>query len=550
MTYNESIEKIIAKEHQELSLQEKSDYAQLCKKSIIKHIKDNTGDSCPGVEIDKIVVHAETLIPQIEYKFESSSDLSVVPDRMPHSSVHSLVTDKNEMISRMSAQQQSDFNDNEIRVNIEKSLEDNIYGRISNTIEVYDNPMMWIYHYQCNECNGIGTNQCTTCNGYGTIQCSKCKGNGNIQCTWCHGTGRLSNVPNERAYNEPCNRCSGTGILRCGKCKGRGYEVCFKCNGAGKIKCEHCLGTGWLTMIGRTFINATPTYLINFLNSASDPCKSAINKIGTNDIHLYTALRRYDSYRKQSDSFVVRYIGRLIVAEAEVKINGKNSKWILAGNNASIIDAGDAIDNIMGEKISDLSNHRVSLLNPWGDARKKIDNFMSYDINHKIIEASLDDDNPQVIRNLLNNSVSEQYISESMEALIGIIKGVKSVNRCFFAILFAILPCVIAYSNSPVYIKLDAGLHAGFIEMLPFLIVVIAVPALSAVLIAWFLNNWYNSRDKNLLRVWSKKRNLVIIFSGTENKKSDNFFDTITFWPGFATYMWILAKILYADSKF
>ena len=69
----------------------------------------------------------------------------------------------------------------------------------------------------------------------------------------------------------------------------------------------------------------------------------------------------------------------------------------------------------MEEKISDLSNSKVSLSTPWEDARKRLANFMSYDINKKIIEASVDYDDSEIIKNWLNNSVSEEYISDALD---------------------------------------------------------------------------------------------------------------------------------------
>ena len=546
MAHTESVEAIISKKHQELTEQEKSSYIQLCKQAIIKHVKDTTKESS-GVEFGEINVHAETLIPQINYTVENGFEFSIVPDRMPPSSRHTLIADKDEMLARMSIQQQNDLNSNDIRANVENSLATSDYGAISDTAEIYSNPMMWLYHFQCDQCNGRGSHQCLVCHGHGRTNCHKCGGDGRIRCIWCKGSGR-------HASGSVCDPCHGTGIMTCDNCHGRGSLTCSRCGGTGQLKCEHCAGTGWLTTIGRTFIKPTPSYSINYLNSAPKFCKTAIEKIGISHIHRYTVLRRYDSYREQNDAFSVRYIGRLIAAEAEVKIKGKNSKWLLGGHNVSVIDAGGAMDNIMEDKISELTNCRVSLLNPWGDARKRIANFMSYDINHKIIEASLDDDNPRVIRNWLSNSVSEQYISDSMAGLASVFEMVKDINSWLFAILFAILPCVIAYFIRPVYIKLEPGYPSSFMNSLPFIIVAMGVPAFSACLITWLLNKWYNSKNKDLLRVWSKQRNLLMKVPFTQNisiAAGHSAGDSIGYFtyclaltlPGITTYIWTLSMI-------
>ena len=209
----------------------------------------------------------------------------------------------------------------------------------------------------------------------------------------------------------------------------------------------------------------------------------------------------------------------------------------------------------MEDKIFDLTSCRVSLLNPWGDARKRIANFMSYDVNHKIIEASLDENNPRVIRNWLSNSVSEKYVSDSMAGLANVFERVKGINSLLFAILFVILPCVIAYFIRPVYVKLEPSYPVSFINGLPFMIVAMGVPALSACLITWLLNKWYNSKDKDLLRFWSKQRNLLMKVPFTQNISiaagysvgdSMSYFVyclALTF-PGIVTYIWCLNKIL------
>ena len=142
---------------------------------------------------------------------------------------------------------------------------------------------------------------------------------------------------------------------------------------------------------------------------------------------------------------------------------------------------------------------------------------MSYDINHKIIKESLDDDDPRVIRNLLNNSVSEQYIINSIQALTRVFERVNGINSWLFAVSFAVLPCIIAYFIRPVFIKLKPSGPSTFMKSLPLMIVAIGVPALSACLITWFLNKWYKGKDKDLLQIWSKQRKLIMKVPFTEN---------------------------------
>ena len=176
----------------------------------------------------------------------------------------------------------------------------------------------------------------------------------------------------------------------------------------------------------------------------------------------------------------------------------------------------------MEEKISDLSNSKVSLSTPWEDARKRLANFMSYDINKKIIEASVDYDDSEIIKNWLNNSVSEEYISDALDTLEDIFEKVKKVNSWLFTIMFTILPSAITYFISPFCNKLKPGSNANFIELLPITIVSMAIPAISAFLITCFLNQWFVDKDRDILKVWSKKRNLLMKVPFTDNKSFAN----------------------------
>ena len=187
MAYGENIETIINKTKQEITEEEKSKYAQLCKKVIIQYVKKTTGINS-DIEIEKIDIYANSIIPEVYYTFESAFSFSVVPDRMPPSSQHTLMANKNEMLLKMSLQQKDDLNNMRVRNSVEKSLANNNFGEILETTEVYNNPMLWLYHFPCDKCNGVGSNTCTSCGGNGNHRCFKCKGNGQIRClrfdTW------------------------------------------------------------------------------------------------------------------------------------------------------------------------------------------------------------------------------------------------------------------------------------------------------------------------------------------------------------------------------
>ena len=88
--------------------------------------------------------------------------------------------------------------------------------------------------------------------------------------------------------------------------------------------------------------------------------------------------------------------------------------------------------------------------------------------------------------------------------------------------MFTILPSAITYFISPFCNKLKPGSNANFIELLPITIVSMAIPAISAFLITCFLNQWFVDKDRDILKVSSKKRNLLMKVPFTDNKSFAN----------------------------
>lgn len=168
----------------------------------------------------------------------------------------------------------------------------------------------------------------------------------------------------------------------------------------------------------------------------------------------YADVSFYDSMTTQDNALLVRFLCRLSFAEATVSIKGKTSQWLLSGKYGTILDAGGAMDNILEETLSDLEINYVPWLKPWAEARAKVANFISFDINRKIIEKNLEEDNPQAIQKLLNGSVSDKYISEAIDRLSAVFSKIKENNYDFFAVFFSIFPTFVAFLLQSFYAKL------------------------------------------------------------------------------------------------
>jgi hypothetical protein len=160
--------------------------------------------------------------------------------------------------------------------------------------------------------------------------------------------------------------------------------------GHGEVRCSHCVGTGWLTSILHTNLTATPEYSFEYLKTASQEFMRVIKKIGISNISDYGKIKLYDSYRSSDGAFIIRYVCHLPIAEAEVKIRGKKSTWLICGYNACVIDAGGAMDNIMEDVISAMQKSEPSLLRPYADVSSSIADFMSYDVNETILSESIE----------------------------------------------------------------------------------------------------------------------------------------------------------------
>lgn len=78
----------------------------------------------------------------------------------------------------------------------------------------YNTITCW-WEYDCNNCNGSGTEH---------ITCSACHGSCEVDCTKCDGTGG----------HEICSVCMGATTVLCSRCASEGHYDCTDCGGTGK----------------------------------------------------------------------------------------------------------------------------------------------------------------------------------------------------------------------------------------------------------------------------------------------------------------------------
>ncbi len=132
---------------------------------------------------------------------------------------------------------------------------------------------------KCYHCNGIGkkiTVNCPHCRGksYGayTKTCNNCKGTKKSRCRNCSGTGRYW----DRGEIFGCRECAGQGFIACKSCNESGTVSgyvgrCSHCSGTRKgrfeIKCEKCMGSGYIYTKEAVIHNNRVEFFIELKNS-------------------------------------------------------------------------------------------------------------------------------------------------------------------------------------------------------------------------------------------------------------------------------------------
>ena len=244
---------------------------------------------------------------------------------------------------------------------------------------------------------------------------------------------------------------------------------------------------------------------MQYLKSASESLVRAVNITGVEKLGMYCELSLCDSFRYQDGSFSARYICRVPLAEVAVNIKGQASIWLLFGKSAEVIDAGGSMDSIMEEKTAELESCTASMSSPYADASEKISAFMSYDINKRIMEENIEEEDFDIICAKLNNSVSKQYISRAVEAMSSAFGKVQEANRKIFSVSVAVLSLLVSYFMSDVYRKLAKD-AASFLK---YIFAGLTIYATSALMI-WILNKWYRLEHKDILRAWSESKGLKV----------------------------------------
>ena len=470
---------MIIQNHKDFTPEEQKNYNQLCAKKIADYVQTKTGFT--EVSIEKISSRVETFAAEIEYTISGGSTREISPGRKPSSQYATLVSDEEELNMQVDFQLKNDLNDAILRIKIGDFLKNCTYGQITDDINIYKNPNTYLLYRHCDKCNGTGTIRCWHCNGERTVSCSN-----------CHGKGTIKRYSNNTEYSETCTRCHGDGKI-----------TCSTCSGTGRLSCEKCKASSYLTYTIRTYLKVSSKYSMKYLKSSSENftklMSSLSSKIDAKDIIDYCDVSLNDTYSDDDDVFIARYVCRMPIAEAEVKIQGNISNWVLFASNPTVLDAGGAIDHVMNSRISNLNNCQISFSNPYSDAENRISEFLDYEINADILKENTEEDNIEIIRKNLNNSVSNEYIANAINAIAEICKNVVTVNEKFLRIVFTVLPALIAS------FFINTKSRDGW----EFTIFLVFTPILVFSITKLLLSRWYRLHNKDIFRAWCKKRGFI-----------------------------------------
>ena len=507
MTQPEQARIIISREHRDFTQTEQKSYVKLCAKRIANYLHEATGFS--EAKIEGAEARIETFAAEIKYTISCDFEVSDEPGKTRPSRNTEIFDDEDELAENAENQRRNDLNSETLRRKIENALRNTEYGRITVKTTVYRNPSDFMCYKTCEKCGGMGITQCEKCGGSGEVVCSRCRGEGIETCSRCGGKGYIAYggmvKKGTTETRVPCTFCYQRGFRECSDCHGRKFVTCKTCGGRGELHCAECNATGWITQTVRTYLSAEPAFSVQYLKSASESLVRALNITGAEKLGGYCEVSLCDSFRNQDGSFSARYICRVPLAEVSVNIKGQSSRWLMFGKSAEVIDAGGAMDSIMEEKTAKLESCTASMSSPYADASEKISVFISYDINKRIIEENIEEEDFDIIRAKLNNSVSKQYISRAVEAMSSAFGKVQEANRKIFSVSVTILSLLISYFMSDIYRDL-ARESASFL-MYIFAGITIYVTSL---LMAWILNKWYRLEHKDILRAWSESKGLKV----------------------------------------
>jgi len=416
-----------------------------------------------------------------------------------------------------------------------QSVKESRYASISTKTCIRTHPRRLFHAYTCNGCHGSGKVTCHGCSGSGRVSCGWCSGSGRTSCSICSGRGStmhtvtvsdFSGHSRTETRSQTCSSCSG-GRVNCSSCGGSGRKTCGTCGGSGNLTCTTCAGHGYLTKITSTHTYTVPTFFGVYQDGTPDHVHAALCKPGFPLLGDYGSIQFASTDLQRDDSVAeFTYDCSVLFCEMAIKIAGHHSEWIFFGDIPRIFDSGGVLEIILHEdfeRLGELSKHKSRWV-PWfyKSASKAISPFMESEIHQSVIDASLRDQSPGAIRETVNRSLSEQYVTD---ALLHLSKAMRTAGHWSRVKWIGALAVLSVPATILIAILLARSMRFGILatdQRLVFFpapasnvwwsVGIIAIPATG---IAWLFGRWISRRwiirsgAKRLLQ-WSGRKGFLM----------------------------------------
>ncbi|UOD27429.1 hypothetical protein INH39_18025 [Massilia violaceinigra] len=328
------------------------------------------------------------------------------------------------------AQARSEFVRPETMDSLVQSVRNQAYAAISARTCIRTHPRRLFHTYTCNGCHGRGRVQCGNCSGAGEVRCGSCSGSGRTSCSSCGGSGSTTRHVTVTDYNghtrhetqhRSCGSCSG-GRVTCFTCGGSGKNRCGNCAGTGELTCTGCSGHGYLTKVTSTATYTNPGFAGRYPEGTPDYVHAALCKVGFASLasHGDIALQKVDVLRDKSAAEFV-YQCAIPFCELSIDVRGVTSQWVMFGADPQIFDAGGVLEALLEsdfKALADVSSGGARW-SPWfyRSARKAVAPFMESEVNQMVIDATSEGLAPNAIVEVVNRSVSETYVEQTLKNL-------------------------------------------------------------------------------------------------------------------------------------
>lgn len=312
-------------------------------------------------------------------------------------------------------------------------------------------PQRLVLEHDCDACRGKGQVECGKCRGRGKVNCFRCNGRGTNNCSACGGSGQESYTVevstgggqhSTESRSRACGSCHGGGSERCTSCGGSGDERCGNCRGSGRVDCKKCDATGRMTLVSSTHTLATPSFLGSFPAGSPDFLEAAVQRLGLEelgdhaDISLAQVARPWNAQRVGTAGPRFSYTCKMPVCEMDLRIGGASSRWVFAGRNQVIHDAGGALEALLkadAELVAGLGASSARWRPTFArKAKPVLKPFMESEINQQIAVLAAGRADAREIFERTSRAVSTEYVERTTASLRSIVRAVVGWERASF----------------------------------------------------------------------------------------------------------------------